>query len=220
MPVGGGVEDFSAPVSEEGIGISSSYPIGSRWHVSVSNVGRIHDADFQVAAVCVQPGTSYQVDATAVDDPPGPQVSTMARCPGLGQLPGGGGASISGGWLFANVASSFPYAYRAFVGWAASASNTSAYDAGLTAYAICDRSLAVGVVKSAPLGVAPLSFNFGEADCPGTQVPLSGGVDILTRDSDVTVDDSYPGGNTWQAMVRNNSPNTIQFVVYAVCAGS
>jgi hypothetical protein len=73
------------------------------------------------------------------------------------------------------------------------------------------------VVSSGPL-TAPNGSSHGEVTCPGTTVPLGGGVFTPSTSTSIAVGSSYPTTTGWAGQLNNVSGAPAVFNVVAVCA--
>jgi hypothetical protein len=70
-------------------------------------------------------------------------------------------------------------------------------------------------VQKASPSIAPGAINGAAASCPAGKKPIAGGG--LTEKNTPIVE-SYPVGDHWSLLVRNDSANPVVLLTYAVCA--
>jgi hypothetical protein len=73
-------------------------------------------------------------------------------------------------------------------------------------------------VLSPTYSVAGSGMASGSVTCPGTTVPLGGGVTIATGDLHDNINSSYPSGQKWVVRVNIGGPDNTTFQVNAICA--
>ena len=128
-PTDGGAYVASGDTSAN---ISSSYPSGAAWNVSINN-NTPNATVFEVYVICSKVNTTYSVQSSAFDDGAGCQCSGTANCP-TGTRLLGGGVSTSSSDLNVNTNETSP---NNPVSWIAFVNNNGSGDSPSAVFAIC-----------------------------------------------------------------------------------
>lgn len=223
VPVGGG-SFYSAATTL--VYLSTSEPTSNGWQFVLDNSGS-SDIPVQLDVVCMKKPEGYVITSSPISVPPDAYTWDSFACPTKSPYVLGGGFSTSGSSLSVSVMKSYPLTYSTkppHYGWDSYATNVSSGASALTTFAVCAKRAPKGYVivqgPSSPLAAGAESG--ADANCPGSSVPLSGGV--ITPDSP-----SYRSASLWVETFDENAfwaeedntsgtSATLQAVV--VCAGT
>jgi len=200
--------------------INSSIPHGNRtWTVKVNNASGA-DTSATVYAICAHKPTGYQqVTAPVIDNPGDTRTDEGALCPSGKKVFGGGAFSTSTSVGIAQSNSlpgktTAPTTYA----WAVTMDNLTKSDNTFSAVAICGKitgyKFVTGTSQLVPVGAQVEAT----ATCPGTTVPLGGGVHAKTLDLGTSINTSAPVSNQWAAFVGNNTSSAVTITATVTCA--
>jgi hypothetical protein len=214
-PVAGGA---SVGSTSREANISSSYPNGKNgWAVAVNNASGA-DIEIQAYAVCVTwSAAKFKIVTANFASRAGAQSSGRVVC-AHGVVVGGGVHSASSN-TGVNVNGLYP---DTTTSWHVDVNNASVSPGKFSVWAICATkapahySRVVGATEPNLAG----SQTLVGITCPGSSVPLSGGVKSSAGNFNVNVNDSLPKTQGW--ISYENNPTTFNFNAtgYAICAGS
>ena len=197
--------------------INSSFPTGKRdWAVDLNNTSGV-DTTMRVYAVCVnRSARKFTVTSAGFTASANAQSSGTVNCPS-GVVVGGGVFSNSGSTAV-NVNSVFP---DTTTSWRADMNNATASDSVFTVWAICRDAAPVGYSRQIGAEVTnPAGSQTNvPVSCPGSSVPLSGGVLSSSGSTAVNVNESVPNGQSWVNYENNASGSDAGATPYAICAG-
>jgi hypothetical protein len=169
-----------------------------------------------VRAVCARPPRGYVVVQSTALVPAVTEGAVSVSCP-QGTQPLAGGGFWNDISIARNLTDSFPSGRF----WAVDGANNTAFDAHLTAVAICGKLKGRTVVQGTSVQIVPNSRASGVATCPAPTVSIGGGAfatfDLLATlggtQFAVTVDG-------WVATEGNVADHVVGMVPIAVCAGT
>lgn len=218
---GGGVFVNSAEVTA---GVNGSYPLGNTrgWQGDVFNLSS-SETYFYVSAICAKQPAGYKIVKKSFANPALLQSGGLAACPATATVIGGGGSSSSPATSI-SINSSYPYNVIGKSGWVTEMNNASGDShPTMATYAVCARKPAPGGLlfdypSSSPES-NPAGQQVGEsANCPGSGVVISGGMQSSSNELNVNINATYPGAPTvWTTYQNNGSSLDQTFKVYAVC---
>jgi hypothetical protein len=216
VPAGRGAVVVSSDVR---VNINSSFPSGTSWIVDVNNASGTA-TQFSVKDQCIRQPRLYQV--VGVNDLQAPahiQAFGGADCP-TGTVVLGGGAILDTNDLEVNLSTTVPFADGS--GWGNEVSNDTGLQTSFKAFAICAKRPGVGyaVVTGQAASNSAFSQNSAFATCPGTAVPLSGGIVSFTGDPRVNLNSLRPEAHSFTSFENNNPAFPVNIQTKAVCGGS
>ena len=143
-----------------------------------------------------------------------------ATCPGT-EVPVGGGVLTSpvgsnNPIFFASINSSYPFNDSWFVD--VNPSSSSGTDVDFIVYAVCiDKVASYSVVSSNLVDNPAGTSTLATASCPSNRVLIGGGAFSNSTNVAVNINSDFPSGNTWRALMNNESAVNASMGAYAVC---
>ena len=209
-----------------GVSINTLFPDGTLPWIGYVNNADATDSTTNVYATCI--ASSYTVTSTPFHgtNTPNSHLHLQATCP-TGSVVVGGGEINDDLGLGERMVSSYPVksgsgASLAY-GWAVDMNNT--YKTGNLAITIIAYCTPTGSIKGCHLYKGstvsgdPLTQVNAQIQCPFPKQPLSGGVRTLGTSVKLSLNSTYPFGNSWGSYVNNPTLKIAKLVPYAVCAG-
>ena len=158
VPLGGGVSIVSLSTLAN---VNSSFPRDNGWVGDVNN-GSGASTTFEVRVACAQQPKKYSVViGNGVSNPSASHATATASCP-RGTKPLGGGGLSNAGLVFVNMSSDAPSGR----GWRVDENNASAFDAIVTAFAVCGKVKGYQLVTGTTRTISAFSQGPAFADCP------------------------------------------------------
>jgi hypothetical protein len=214
-PVGGGA---SVDSTSREANISSSYPNGAHgWAVAVNNTSGA-DTEIQAYAVCVTwSAAAFKIVNANFKAPASVQTSGRVVCP-HGVVVGGGVRSDSSS-TGVNVNGLYP---DTTTSWHVDVNNSTASPSTFSVWAICRTKAPAHYSRVVAGTVANIAGaqTFVGITCPGSSVPLSGGLMSSAGNFNVNLNESMPSTHGWTNFENNPTAFNFNATGYAICAGS
>jgi hypothetical protein len=212
VPLGGGSVIAS---SSPDVAIDGLVPLPDGWTARISNRSGAA-TNFDVRAICAKAPRKYVVVQSTFVVPAIMEGEVSVACP-QGTQPLAGGGFWNDPSIARNLTDSFPSGRF----WSVDGANNTAFDANLTAVAVCGKLKGRIVVQGMGIQVPDQGHGTAIATCPAPTVPVGGGAfapfDLLATlggtQFAVTV-------NGWVATENNVTGGTIFMAPIAVCAGT
>ncbi len=214
VPQGGGA--FVGDGVHSNLNTTYPDPNGVSWDANVNQSDASGSTGANVDLICAQPNTGYTVFTSAsIANPAGTTTTGTANCPaGTNVL--GGGVKPSSQDVNVNLNSTYPTSPTS---WQASVANASASAESFTVYAVCSEPFdGYGIIVGQSTTQGPNQQSRAEADCPGGEEAVGGGVSASSLDPNVNIsaDDARP--NYWVIWQNDSSPTASDtFTAYVVC---
>jgi hypothetical protein len=215
VPFGGGVYTPSVSLY---VNVATSAPTSTGWTASLANFSG-HNTTFGVSVVCAKAPKLYQQVTTGpVPNPARGQSSDSVTCP-AGTVVLGGGSSSASSSTQVGINTSIPRAN----GWRVNMNNADFTDTTFTVDAICakkPRGWTSYVINSGtPVDNPGGADTYAEVACPGTSVPLSGGLESSSNSMFTDLNVTDPTSTTWYGRENNTIGFDSSLTAWVVCAG-
>jgi hypothetical protein len=219
QPASGGAVVVSDSINAA---INSSYPSGQSWEIDVNNTSGA-DTTFTVYAVCLAASAKYTVVTSSTTANPQSLTIGAAFCPAHTWIVGGGVLSETTSTLN-NITVTDPIVQpHGVTWWHVYFNNADTSASTFVVYAVCHGkptgyAFQLGSIVNNPSGTQTEA----SVTCPGASVPLGGGggEQIQNGDNAVTMNSTFPSGNTWNIYENNGEPTDRDIDAQMVCAGT
>ena len=102
--------------------------------------------------------------------------------------------------------------------WVVTENNATAFDSGLTAFAVCGKANGYKVVKGSPFSNPANAQSGASAVCKAPTVPIGGGVFSASKSVAVNIEGTISSGDRWDSFINNATAFAATATPVAVCA--